>query len=123
MTSPRHAGIGRRTGAFLLREMAAPTIFFFIGFNLIVLTTNLLLAEYLLAVGNFLLATTAALIVGKSVLIANALPLMRRYDRGPLIRPILFKTIVYSLVVTFVRVLEALSFSPTIIRFGTSWHI
>ena len=43
------AGLARRTGAFLLREfreILPPTIFFFIGFNLIVLTTNLILADY-----------------------------------------------------------------------------
>ena len=47
--SPTSAGFVRRVGAFLLREfreMLPPTIFFFIGFNLIVLTTNLLLANY-----------------------------------------------------------------------------
>ena len=42
------AGRVRRAGAFVLhefREMLPPTIFFFIGFNLIVLTTNLILAD------------------------------------------------------------------------------
>jgi hypothetical protein len=46
------AGFGRRAGAFLLHEfleMLPPTIFFFIGFNLIVLTTNLILADYSVA--------------------------------------------------------------------------
>jgi hypothetical protein len=53
------AGIVRRVGAFLLRElreMLPPSLFFFIGFNLIVLTTNLLLADYGEAVAGFLLA-------------------------------------------------------------------
>ena len=83
------SGLARRVGAFLLRElreMLPPTIFFFVGFNLIVLTTNLLLADYLVAFGNFVVATTAALVVGKSVLVANAMALLRRYDRAPLMR-------------------------------------
>ena len=71
--------------------MLPPTIFFFIGFNLIVLTTNLILADYSVAFGNFMLATAAALVVGKSVLVANAMAVLRRYDRGPVIEPILFK--------------------------------
>jgi len=103
------AGLARRVGAFLLRElreMLPPTIFFFVGFNLIVLTTNLLLADYLVAFGNFVVATTAALVVGKSVLVANAMALLRRYDRAPLIQPILFKTTIYWAVVFVARLLE-----------------
>jgi hypothetical protein len=103
------AGLAKRAGAFFLhelREMLPPTIFFLVGFNLIVLTTNLILADYFAAFGNFMLATAAALVVGKSVLVANAMPLVRRYDRAPLIQPILFRTIVYWAVVFVARLLE-----------------
>jgi hypothetical protein len=101
--------LGRRVGAWFLhelREVLPPTIFFFIGFNLIVLTTNLILADYLVAFGNFIVATAASLVVGKSVLVANAMALIRRYDRAPLIQPILFKTAVYWAVVFVARLLE-----------------
>ena len=37
---------------------------------------------------------------------ANALPYISRYDRAPLIRPILFKTAFYSVIVFLVRLLE-----------------
>jgi hypothetical protein len=126
----------RRAGAWLLNEfyeILPPTIFFFVGFNLIVLTTNLILAQYSVSVGNFMLATAGALIVGKSVLVANAMSVLRCYDRGPLIQPILFKTIVYWTVVFVARLLEEFvrfwliehhplgSFLPHLItRF--SWH-
>jgi len=46
-------GVARRIGARLLheaREAVPPTIFFFVGFNFVVLTTNLLVAQYLDAV-------------------------------------------------------------------------
>ena len=65
----------RRVGAWILRELRGalpPTIFFFIGFNFIILTTNLLVADYAVAVSNFMLATVAALVVGKAVITANA---------------------------------------------------
>jgi hypothetical protein len=91
-----------------LREVVPPTLFFAVGFNLIVFTTDLILADYLLKVGNFIFATTAALVVGKAVLVANAMPFLRRFDRAPLIRPVLFKTLVYWLVVFVVRFLEKL---------------
>ena len=106
---PTSAGFVRRTGAFLLhelREMLPPTIFFFVGFNLILLTTNLLLANYGAQFLNFMLATAAALVVGKAVLVANATRSIRRYDRAPLIRPILFKTLFYWAVVFVARLLE-----------------
>lgn len=89
-----------------MREALPPTLFFFIGFNLIVLTTNLLIAHYFVAVGNFLAATVAALVVGKAVLVANAMPFLVRYDRKPLIQPILFKTAVYCGIVFLARLLE-----------------
>jgi hypothetical protein len=103
------AAIAWRIGARLLhevREALPPTIFFFVGFNFIVLTTNLLVAQYLVAVSNFMLATVAALVVGKAVLVANKIPLLRRYDRAPLIQPILFKTAFYWVIVFFARLLE-----------------
>jgi hypothetical protein len=100
-----------RALAFIIREfkeMIPPTLFFVVGFNLIVLTTQLVLDDYRLQFFNFMVATTAALVVGKSVLIANALPFLRHFDRAPLIQPILFKTSVYFLIVFLVRFLEKL---------------
>jgi hypothetical protein len=103
------AGVARRIGARLLnefREVLPPTIFFFIGFNFVVFTTNLLVAQYSVAVSNFMLATVAALVVGKAVLVANHTPFLRRYDRAPLIQPILFKTAFYWITVFVARLLE-----------------
>jgi hypothetical protein len=99
----------QRVGARMLHELRSalpPTIFFFVGFNFIVLTTNLLVADYAAAVSNFLLATLAALVVGKAVLTANALPFITRFDRAPLLQPILFKTAVYWVAVFFARLAE-----------------
>jgi len=107
--NPAPAGPVHRIGVFLLREfleILPPTIFFFIGFNLIVLTTNLILAEFGGQFASFMIATASALIVAKALLVANALPVIRRYDRAPLIRPILFKTFFYWAAVFIVRLLE-----------------
>lgn len=105
----------RRVIAFIVREIKEiipPTLFFMIGFNVIVLTTQLIVNDYLpnffTGLANFILATTAALVVGKAVLVANALPLLRRYDTAPLIEPILYKTVVYCVLVLVARVLERL---------------
>jgi hypothetical protein len=111
LTAQAHRIPGSRVFAFFikeLREVIPPTIFFAVSFNLVVLTTKLILDDYGAQFANFLIATTAALVVGKAVLVANALPLMRRFDGAPLIQPILFKTAIYFAVVFLVRFLERL---------------
>ena len=91
-----------------LKELLPPTVFFAISFNLIILTTQLILADYLVHFLSFLVATTSALVVGKSVLLADALPFFRRFDTAPMIQSVLFKTVVYWTVVLLVRFLEKL---------------
>ncbi|WP_225768571.1 hypothetical protein [Inquilinus sp. Marseille-Q2685] len=90
-----------------VRHVLPPTLFFLVGFNLIVFTQNLVLSEYLARSINFLVATTAALVVGKAVLVADKMPFLRRFDNAPLILPILFKTFVYWCFVFIARLLEA----------------
>jgi hypothetical protein len=91
-----------------LKEVLPPTVFFAAGFNLIVLTVNLILADYLATFANFMVVTMTALVVGKAVLVADAMPFLRRFDMAPIIQPVLFKTFVYWAVVFLVRFLEKL---------------
>ena len=72
--------------AFLIKELKEvwpPTLYFAVSFNLLVLTINLILADYLRSFASFMVATATALVVGKAVLVANALPLLRRFDVAP----------------------------------------
>jgi hypothetical protein len=99
-----------RAGTAVLHEIRLvipPTLFFFVGFNLILFTKRLFLADYLIAYAGFLIATTSALIVGKVVLVADKLPFLARFDNEPLAYPILFKSFVYTLLVFVARLLEA----------------
>lgn len=99
-----------RTGHILWHEflqVLPPTIFFFFGFNLILLTKRLILAEYLIQFTGFFIATAAALVVGKVVLVVDKMPFLRRFDYAPLAQPILFKTAIYTGVVFLVRLVEA----------------
>src|SRR5258707_7034422 len=91
-----------------LKELLPPTVFFAISFNLILLTTQLILADYFVHFLSFMLATIGALVVGKSVLLAYALPFFSRFDRATMIQTVLFKTVVYWAVVFLVRFLEKL---------------
>ena len=97
--------VGRRF-VHAFRHMLPPTLFFLISFNIIVFTTNLLVHDYWFKLSSFLLATTTALIVGKAVLVANSIRLIDRFRGAPLIQPILYKTIFYTLVVLVVRLAE-----------------
>lgn len=115
-----------------IKEALPPVVFFAIGFNLIELTTQLVLDDYLVRFANYLVATGAALVVGKAVLLANVIPLVRRFDTGPLIQPILFKTVFYTVVVLLVRCLEkiveyglgggTLAGIPGYVGHHFSWH-
>jgi hypothetical protein len=100
-----------RIAAFLvkeLKEVLPPTLFFAIGFCIIELTTQLILDDYLVRFANYMVAVGVALVVGKAVLVANLLPFLRRFDTAPLIWPVLFKSVVYTIVVFLVRFLERL---------------
>ena len=99
--------IARRFGdAF--REVLPPTLFFLFSFNLIVFTTNLLVHNYWFNLSGFLLATTTALVVGKAVLVVNHTRVIDRFRGAPLIQPILYKTIFYTVAVLVVRLAERL---------------
>jgi hypothetical protein len=124
-----------RVLAFAIKEfgeMIPPTLFFAVGFNVIVLTTQLILEDYFAQFASFLVATGSALVVGKAVLLANALPFLRRFDRAPLIQPIMFKTCIYFAVVFVVRFLEkiieywsgggTLAGIPEYVAEHFSWH-
>jgi hypothetical protein len=89
-----------------LEEVLPPVVFFAVGFNLVEFTTQLVPDDYLPRFANYMVATAAALVVGKAVLLANLLPFLRRFDTAPLIQPALFKAGIYFAVVFLVRHLE-----------------
>jgi hypothetical protein len=98
----------RAAHAFLhaVRHVVPPTIYFFIAFNLIAFTTNLMIRDYWFHAATFMVASTTALIVGKSVLVADKIRLIDRFRGAPLIQPILYKTIFYTVIVLIVRIVE-----------------
>jgi hypothetical protein len=59
-TSPTSVDSRPSLSAFVINqvgEVLPPTLFFVIGFNLIALTTQLILADYLIHFANFILVT------------------------------------------------------------------
>src|SRR6476620_429257 len=89
-----------------VKHALPPTIFFFVGFNLILWTKRLILQEQGIEFSGFFTAIVAALLVGKAVLVTDNLPFMRRFDGAPMIQPILFKSTIYWVCVLIVRLAE-----------------
>jgi len=91
-----------------VKHVLPPTLFFFVGFNLILFTRWMTLQEHGIPFTNFFGATLAALLVGKVVLVVDNLRVMHYFDGAPLIQPILFKSAIYWVCVFVFRIAEAL---------------
>src|ERR1700704_3469252 len=107
----------------MVEHILPPMLYFLVAFNLIVFTTNLMVHDYWFNVSSFLVATTTALVVGKAVLVANEIKLIDRFRGAPLIQPVLYKTVFYTLIVLVVRVGERflhLAFDAE--GFGPAFH-
>lgn len=87
-------------------HLLPPTLYFFVAFNLISFTTDLLVRNTWFRPTSFVLATTTALVVAKVVLVVDRVRLIDKYRGSPLILPIIYKSIFYSLVVLLVRFVE-----------------
>ena len=115
-----------------VKEVVPPVVFFAVSFNLVVLTTQLILDDYGGQFANFLVATTAALVVGKAGTNGECAAVPPPLRWGALIQPILFKTVVYVAVVFLFRFLEklveyvfsggALGGIPDYVREHFTWH-
>ena len=88
--------------------MLPPTIFFFIALHLVAFIRILMLKGTGIQLGASVSVTVAALVLGKSVVIADLLPIVNRYPDKPLAYNVAWKTILYVLVATFVHYLERL---------------
>tara|TARA_R110001599_G_scaffold91341_3_gene239962 strand:- start:6671 stop:7138 length:468 start_codon:yes stop_codon:yes gene_type:complete len=86
--------------------MLAPTLFFMVVFCVIVLTRNLMSLESGIGALTYAAAILGALIIGKSVLIADALPIWHHFDNKSRIALIVGRTIVYALVALLFQFLE-----------------
>jgi hypothetical protein len=95
-----------RWGSSVVRHLLPPTLYFFVAFNLISFTTDLLVHNYWFHLTSFLLATTTALVVAKVVLVVDKVRVIDKFRGAPLIQPIIYKSLFYSLVVLVVRFIE-----------------
>ena len=108
-----------KLGTFVKHEflqVLPPTIFFLFAFNIVAFTTELMLEGNEIQISAHAVATVLALVIGKVVLVANKLPFLQQFNEKPLLYPILFKSTVYTVFVTIVRLLE--HWVPALIKTG-----
>jgi hypothetical protein len=89
-------------------KVLPPTIFFFFTFNIIAITSVLMLRGRGLDVSSILGATLLALVVGKVILIVDHMPFVNKFPDKPLIYNVAWKTFLYVLAVLLARYVEHL---------------
>lgn len=85
-----------------------PTLFFFVALHLVVIIRSLMLEGTGVSLGTSVSIGIAALILGKSVLLADLLPIVNRFPDRPLVYNITWKTLLYTLMALVIHYLERL---------------
>jgi hypothetical protein len=91
-----------------MMKMLPPTIFFFVMLSIVLLVRALLTRGTGLSLPTFATVVISSLILGKAVLLANMLPFINRFPEKPLIWNAAWKTLIYTVVATFIHYLERL---------------
>jgi hypothetical protein len=91
-----------------LLKLLPPTIFFFIALHIVALIRSLMVKGTGIESMTSLSVTIAALVLGKSVLIADMLPAINRFPSKPLIYNVVWKSTIYLVVAAFLHYLENL---------------
>ena len=91
-----------------LLALLPPTLYFFVALHIIALIRSLLIRNTGISVGTTTSVAIAALVLGKSVLIADMLPFINRFPEKPLIWNVGWKTATYFVVALVIHYLEHL---------------
>jgi hypothetical protein len=122
------ASLPRRAHRFwsaTIHHLLPPTLYFFVTFNLIAATARLLIYDRnWFDPTSVVIASTTALVVAKVVLIVDRVRIIDKFRGAPLVLPILYKSIFYSLVVLVVRFTErVVDFAIDAGGFGAGFQI
>src|SRR5512147_1383062 len=88
------------------RAVLPPTLFFFVALHIIGLVRVLMTKGTGLPATSSAQIALAALIIGKAVLLADLWPAINRFPAKPLIYNIVWKTVIYYVVASFIHYLE-----------------
>lgn len=98
-------------------EMLPPTIYFFVVFHIMAFIKRLLVGETGISLAATSAATIGALIVGKSILIADALPKLKWVHERRLIYVVIWRVFLYLIIVLLFQFIEGLI--PLISKYGS----
>ena len=89
-------------------EMIPPTVFFFVALHIVALIRSLMAKGSGIPLSTTVSVTIAALVLGKSVLLADMLPMINRFPQRPLIYNVAWKTLIYLIVAGVIHYIEHL---------------
>jgi hypothetical protein len=90
------------------RAMLPPTLYFFVILHIVALIRALMIKGTGITLDTTTSVAISALVLGKSVLIADMMPFINRFPERPLIWNVAWKTVVYFLVALVIQYLEHL---------------
>jgi len=99
-------------------KMLPPTIFFFVVFHLIAFLRALMVEQYGINISSYVAATIGALIVGKAILLADALPFVNLFHNKAGIYSVIWKTCLYASIAFLFQFIEELI--PFISKYGAN---
>jgi hypothetical protein len=91
-----------------LQAMVPPTLYFFVILHIVALIRTLMLKGTGITLDTTTSVAIAALVLGKSVLIADMMPFINRFPDKPLTWNVAWKTLVYFVVAMAIHYLEHL---------------
>ncbi len=89
-------------------EMIPPTLFFFVALHIVALIRSLMVKASGIPLSTTASVAIAALVLGKSVLLADMLPMINRFPQRPLIYNVAWKTLIYMIVAGLIHYAEHL---------------
>lgn len=91
-----------------LLALVPPTLYFFVVLHIVALIRVLMVKGTGITLDTTTSVAIAALILGKSVLLADMMPFINRFPEKPLIWNVAWKTVIYFVVATVIHYLERL---------------
>ena len=91
-----------------LLAMVPPTLYFFVILHIVALIRTLMVKGTGITLDTTTSVTIAALVLGKSVLIADMMPFINRFPEKPLMWNVTWKAVIYFLVALVIHHLERL---------------
>lgn len=88
--------------------MLPPTIFFLVAFHVVAFARALMAEQYGISFTSSVAATLGALVVGKSILIVDALPLFNWFLNKKLVYNMCWRILLYAIIALLMQFLEEL---------------